>query len=69
MKKEKIKEKIKEWLFGWNVLISIVLILHIFANLTDRLNDYPIIQAIWFLLTIITIWVNYSFIKQNKGGD
>jgi len=69
MKKEKIKEKIKEWLFGWNVLISIVLILHIFANLTDRLSDYPITQAIWFLLTIITIWVNYSFIKQNKGGD
>ena len=62
-----MKEKIKEWLFGWNGLISIVLTVGIIAVLTGRVSDNPIIQAIWFLLTIITIWVNYSFIKQKKS--
>jgi len=66
MKKEKIKEIIKEWLFGWNGLISIILIVFIIATLTGRVSENPIMQSIWFLLTIITIWVNYCFIKQKQ---
>ena len=58
--------KIKEWLGSWNVTISIVFLVWIFAILTNREADYPIVSCIWIVLIITTLWVNYFLKKEVK---